>query len=215
MSFELISKEKNVFYKKLINHAKPVLVELDPPHDGNCEKIIQASLLLKEAGADLITFSDSPMGKMRTDSIMTGIKIQNEIELQVMPHVTCRDKNRLGMGAAFFGAHMNGIRNLLLVTGDPVPSEDRNAVTPVFDFNSMKLMEYLKQMNQEYFKEDPIVYGGALNYGRANLEKEIERMQKKCEAGADYFLTQPIFSDEDVQKIKYVKTKTPVNSGYR
>lgn len=202
---DCIHKEANAFYKKLQSDRKTVIVELDPPHDGNSEKVVQASIMLKEAGVDMITFSDSPMGKMRADSIMTAAKIQREMEIPVMPHVTCRDKNRLGMGAAFLGAHMNGIRNMLLVTGDPVPQEDRAAITPVFDFNSMKLMEYLKQMNQEYFKEDPIVYGGALNYGRANLDKEIERMQKKCEAGADYFLTQPIYSDEDVEKIRYVK----------
>lgn len=203
----VICKEKNDFYRRLQEEKKSLVVELDPPHDGNCEKIIQASLLLKEAGADMITFSDSPMGKLRADSMMTGAKIQREIELPVMPHVTCRDKNRLGMGAAMFGAHMNGIRNLLLVTGDPVPGGDRCGITPVFDFNSMTLMEYVKQMNQEYFREDPIVYGGALNYGRANLDKEIERMKKKCQAGADYFLTQPIYSKEDAARIAYIKER--------
>lgn len=202
-----IHKEANTFYRKLQGSEKPVIVELDPPHDGNCEKIIQASLLLKDAGADMLTFSDSPMGKLRADSIMTGTKIQREIELPVMPHVTCRDRNRLGMGAAFLGAHMNGIRNLLLVTGDPVPGGDRGGITPVFDFQSIKLMEYVKQMNQEYFREAPFIYGGALNYGRANLDKEIQRMQRKIEAGADFFLTQPIYSREDVERIRYVKTK--------
>lgn len=200
-----VKKENNAFYKRLMGLGKPVVVELDPPHDGNCEKIVQASLLLKEAEVDMITFSDCPMGKLRADSVMTGAKIQREIELPVMPHVTCRDRNRLGMGAAFFGAHMNGIRNMLLITGDPVPSGDRSGIRPVFDFNSIKLMEYAKQMNREYFQEEPIVYGGALNYGRANLDKEIHRMKQKCEAGADYFLTQPIYSPQDVERIAYIK----------
>ncbi len=200
-----VKKENNAFYKRLMEPGKTVVVELDPPHDGNCEKIIQASLLLKDVGVDMITFSDCPMGKLRADSLMTGAKIQREIELPVMPHVTCRDRNRLGMGSAFFGAHMNGIRNMLLITGDPVPGGDRSGIKPVFDFNSIKLMEYAKQMNQEYFREEPIVYGGALNYGRANLEKEIERMKRKCEAGADYFLTQPIYSSRDVERIAYIK----------
>lgn len=202
-----IQKERNGFYRKLQEPGKVVVVELDPPHDGNCEKIIQSSLLLKEAGADLITFSDCPMGKLRADSIMTGAKIQREIEHPVMPHVTCRDRNRLGIGAAFMGAHMNGIRNMLLITGDPVPGGDRSGISPVFDFHSVKLMEYLREMNQEYFWEEPIVYGGALNYGRPNLDKEIERMKRKCEAGADYFLTQPIYSKEDVARIAYVKER--------
>lgn len=200
-----VKKENNAFYNRLMGTGKAVVVELDPPHDGNCEKIVQASLLLKEAEVDMITFSDCPMGKLRADSLMTGAKIQREIELPVMPHVTCRDRNRLGMGAAFFGAHMNGIRNMLLITGDPVPGGDRTGIKPVFDFNSIKLMEYAKQMNQEYFQEEPIVYGGALNYGRANLDKEIERMKGKCKAGADYFLTQPIYSREDVERIAYIK----------
>lgn len=202
-----IAKENNIFYQKLSCGKKVIVVELDPPHDGNCEKIIPSALLLKEAGADLVTFSDSPMGKLRADSIMTGAKVQREVELPVMPHVTCRDKNRLGMGAALFGAHMNGIRNLLLITGDPVSQGDLSGITPVFDFNSIKLMEYVRQMNEEYFREDPMVYGGALNYGRANLEKEIGRMRQKCAAGADYFLTQPIFDQTDVERIAYIKTQ--------
>lgn len=202
-----LRKERNAFYQKLMSGKKVVVAELDPPHNGDCEKIIQGSLLLKEAGVDLVTFSDSPMGKLRADSVLTGAKIQRETEAPVMPHVTCRDKNRLGMGASFFGAHMNGIRNLLLITGDPVPQGDRSGVTPVFDFHSVKLMEYLQQMNLEYFREDPIVYGGALNYGRANLEKELERMEKKCCAGADFFLTQPIFDRQDAAKVEYVKKR--------
>lgn len=202
-----VRKERNPFYRKLQGPGKAVVVELDPPHDGNCEKIIQAALLLKEAGADLITFSDCPMGKLRADSIMTGAKIQREIEHPVMPHVTCRDRNRLSVGAAFLGAHMNGIRNMLLITGDPVPGGDRSGVSPVFDFHSVTLMEYLREMNQEYFSEDPIVYGGAFNHGRANLDKEIARMKRKCEAGADYFLTQPIYSREDIARIAYVKER--------
>lgn len=202
---QTVQKERNEFYQKLHGSKKPVVVELDPPFDGNDEKIIRAALLLKEAGADMLTFADSPMGKMRADSLMTGVKIQRELEIPVMPHVSCRDRNRLGMGAAFLGAHMNGIRNLLLVTGDPMPGGARSGISPVYDFNSITLMEYVRQMNLEYFQEDPIVYGGALNYGRANLDKEIERMKRKIEAGASYFLTQPIYSREDVERIAYVK----------
>ncbi|MCI9149915.1 MAG: bifunctional homocysteine S-methyltransferase/methylenetetrahydrofolate reductase [Lachnospiraceae bacterium] len=203
-----LNKGGNPLYRKLLAGEKPVVVELDPPHDGNCEKILKGAVLLQEAGVDLVTFSDSPMGKMRADSIMTGARIQRDLMMPVMPHVTCRDKNRIAMGGAFFGAHMNGIRNLLLITGDPVPAGDRSGVTGVFDFNSMKLMEYLRRMNLEYFPNDPIVYGGALNQGRANLDKEIARVQKKLEAGADYFLTQPVFSREDAMRIAAVKEQT-------
>lgn len=203
-----VQKENNAFYKKLVSGKRMVLVELDPPHDGNGEKVVQASMMLKEAGVDALTFSDSPMGKMRADPVLTGAVIQREIGIPSMPHLSCRDRNRLALGASFFGAHLNGIRSLLLVTGDPVPQGLQSGVSSVFDFNSIRLMEYVRQMNLEHFRDDPFVYGGALNYGRSNLEKEIERVQRKCEAGADYFLTQPIFSAEDVERVALIEERT-------
>lgn len=202
-----IDKSGNAFLNKLNAGHKVIAVELDPPHDGHGDKLIQASTLLKQAGVDLITLSDSPMGKMRADAMMSGINIQNRVEVPVMPHVSCRDKNVIAMGSSFMGAHMNGIRNMLVVTGDPVPAGDRNVVTSVYDFNSIRLMQYFRQLNMEHFPNDPVIYGGALNYNRTNIDKEIERMAKKCEAGADYFLTQPIYSDEDIERIRYIKSR--------
>ena len=77
-----------------------------------------------------------------------------------MPHIACRDKNVIGMGAQILGAYMNGIRNFLLVTGDPVPSGERDVVTSVYDFHSVSLMKYLERMNREHFAQDPVAYGG-------------------------------------------------------
>lgn len=111
------------------------------------------------------------------------------------------------MRAGLLGAYANGIRNLLLVTGDPIPGSDRTQVTSVFDFNSIRLMEFIKEMNKEHWQREPLCYGGALNHARANIEVEIERMRKKIAAGASYFLTQPIFSMEDIERIRYIKGK--------
>lgn len=155
----------------------------------------------------MITFSDSPMGKMRADSIASSILVNQQTDKATMPHICCRDKNVIAMGGAFFGAHMNGIRNMLIITGDPVPSGEKSTTSNVFNFNSFRLMNYFKQLNIEYFADDPIIYGGALNHNRSNLDIEIERMYKKCSAGADYFLTQPIYSDDDIGRIKYIKTR--------
>ncbi|WP_346698298.1 bifunctional homocysteine S-methyltransferase/methylenetetrahydrofolate reductase [Catenibacillus scindens] len=199
--------EKNPLLGRLEQGGKAIIVELDPPYNGDMEKMIQAVEILKKYPVDMITLSDSPMGKMRADSIMTGAKVQRELDFPVMPHLTCRDRNQIAMGGAFLGAHLNGIRNLLIVTGDPVPAGDRTVISSVYDFNSVTLMEYLKHMNEEYFSQDPIVYGGALNYGRKNLDKEIERMEKKIRAGASYFLTQPLYSQEDVDRIAYIKSR--------
>ena len=202
------TKVHNGFYQLMERGQKVITVELDPPYDANAEKIMDCAHLLKASGVDMITFADSPMGKPRVDSIMMGIKVLHEVGIPVMPHIACRDKNTIAMRAGIMGAYLNGIRNFLLVTGDPVPMENRGEISGVFDFNSIKLMEYVSEMNQEHFKDAPICFGGALNYNRGNLEMEIKRMEKKIEAGAKYFLTQPIFADSDVEKIKFVKEKT-------
>lgn len=89
-----------------------------------------------------------------------------------------------------------------------MPSDSRDIITSVYDFNSIKFMQYIKQMNEEHFSEDPIVYGGALNYGRKNIDVEIRRVKQKCEAGAAFFLTQPVYSDEDIERIRRIKEET-------
>ncbi len=202
-----IRYDNNPFIRKLYSGEKVVIAELDPPFDGNDRKMMEAAAVLKDAGVEMITFSDSPMGKMRASAAMSAIKIGNQLQIDTMPHLACRDRNVIGTGSEILGAYMNGIRNFLIVTGDPVPSGDRNLIKSVYDYNSVTLMNYIHQLNREYFPEDPIAYGGALNYGRANIDAEIRRMRKKCEAGASFFLTQPIYSDEDIERIRYIKSR--------
>ena len=202
-----IRYDNNLFIRKLYSGEKVVIAELDPPFDGNDRKMAEAAAVLKRAGVEMITFSDSPMGKMRASSVLSAVKISNQLQIETMPHMACRDRNVIGTGAEILGAYMNGIRNFLFVTGDPVPAGDRGSITSVYDYHSVTLMNYVRQMNREHFAEDPIAYGGALNYGRANIDAEIRRMQKKCEAGASFFLTQPIYSDEDIERIRYIKSR--------
>lgn len=200
-----VELRENKFYSLFCQKIKVIAVELDPPFDASYDKIMQAAHELKQAGTDIITFADSPMGRSRADSILMSVKIAREVEIPVMPHVCCRDKNLIAMRSGLLGAYINGIRNLLIVTGDPVPNESRSSTTGVFDYNSIQLMDFVKEMNQEHFSEEPIYYGGALNYGRGNIDKVIERMKKKIAGGAKYFLTQPIYAEEDIERIAYIK----------
>ena len=94
---------------------------------------------------------------------------------------------------------------MLLVTGDPVPSVSRGDTTGVFDFHSIRLMQFMKEMNEEHLVEDPIEYGGALNNGRGKIENVAKRMQQKIDAGCSYFLTQPIYSKEEIARIRQLK----------
>ena len=182
-----------------------VAVEIDPPFDANDEKILECVLKLSKCNVDIITMADSPMGRSRVDSVLMSVKIAGETGMQVMPHLCCRDRNLIAMRSVILGAYVNKIRNMLIVTGDPVPSASRNEITSVFDYHSIKLMNFLKEMNEEHFGEDPIYFGGALNQGRGTLENVIKRMRDKISAGAVYFLTQPIYSDEDIDRIRQIK----------
>ena len=106
------------------------------------------------------------------------------------------------------GAHINDIHNFLIITGDPVPSVSRSSVKAVFNFDSVGLMNIARDMNDENFKECPLVYGGSINQGRRNIEVEIGRVKKKMEAGAQFFLTQPVFTKEDGDRLRRFKEET-------
>ena len=203
----VIPVKENAFYQMLQSGKKVIAVELDPPFDANIDQVMECAHKLKQSGTDLITFADSPMGRSRVDSILMSIKIAEVTGLNVMPHLCCRDRNMISMRSSLLGAYIHGIRNLLVVTGDPVPGENRTKTTGVFDYNSVQLMDYVKEMNAEHFAKEPLYYGGALNHNRGNIEKVLERMQRKMDAGATYFLTQPIFSLEDVERIRNIKER--------
>ena len=198
---------KNEFFELFQTGKKVIAVELDPPFDAMDHKVIECAQKLKYCGVDIITIADSPMGRSRVDSTLMSVKLSRETGMPVMPHVCCRDKNIIAMRSGLLGAYANGIRNTLIVTGDPIPNENRQSTTGVFDYNSIQLMQFVQDMNREHFSEDPIYYGGALNYNRGNIDKVIERMEHKIAVGAKYFLTQPIFTDEDVERIQYIKSK--------
>lgn len=197
----------NSFMEKLERGEKVIAVELDPPFDQNAEKLMEGAFLLKKHHADIITLADSPLARARADSVLLASRVHAMTELPVMPHIACRDRNRISLHSTLLGAHINGIRNLLLVTGDPVQAGDRGNTKSVFDFNSIRLMEYVTQLNTEQFGQDAVSFGGALNQNQANLDKVIERMQKKIDAGASWFLTQPVYSDEEVERLRVMKER--------
>ncbi len=188
---------------------KLIAVELAPPLDANDEKIMDAANRLKNCAVDVVTFPDSPSGRTRVDPILMASKVMKETDMCVMPHICCRDKNAIAMRSQLLGAQVNGIHNFLVITGDPVPNLVRQSVKSVFNFDSVGLMKIIKDMNEEIFAEEPLFYGGAINYNRRNLEVECGRMQKKVQAGASFFFTQPLFCKEDAEKVRLLKKEVP------
>lgn len=187
---------------------KLIAVELAPPFGSDDEKLMDAAHLLRKSGADVLTFPDSPSGRTRADSILMAEKVARETGMCVMPHICCRDKNAIAMRSQLLGAHINHIRNFLVVTGDPIPSMVRSSVKSVFNFEAVGLMNIINDMNEEHFADAPICYGGAINQGRRNLDIEIERVKKKMKAGASFFLTQPISTKDGAERVRRIKEET-------
>ena len=191
-----------------IKDKKLIAVELAPPTGANDEKLLEAAHLLQESNVDVLTFPDSPSGRTRVDSVLMAAKVKLATGMTVMPHICCRDKNAIAMRSLFLGAHINNIDNMLIITGDPIPSADRQTVKSVFNFDSIGLMNIAGDMNETDFPESPITFGGAINQGRLNLNSEIKRVRRKMDAGADFFLTQPVFCTEEADKLKLIKEVT-------
>lgn len=187
---------------------KLIAVELAPPLGSDDENLMDAAHLLQKSGVDVLTFPDSPSGRTRADSILMAEKVARETGICVMPHICCRDKNAIAMRSQLLGAHINHIHNFLVITGDPIPSMARSSVKSVFNFDSVGLMRIMNDMNEEQFAEAPVCYGGAINQGRRNLEVEISRVLKKMEAGATFFLTQPVSTKESAERLRRIKQET-------
>ncbi len=155
------------------------------------------------AGLDGINIHDCPMGNLRINSIVMAGLIQSRLNIQAIPHFTCRDRSLLGTQADLLGAHALGIRALLVTTGDP-PKHGPYASKPVYDYNTFELIRLIKKMNQGLDANDK-EFGGRTDFLVActamptarDLDRELERMHKKIEAGADFFQTQVVY---DVEK---------------
>lgn len=190
---------------KRTNGDKLIAVELAPPFGADDQKIMDAANALTKLPVHAITFPDSPSGRTRADSILMGLKVASETGIAAIPHICCRDRNVIGLRSSLLGAYLNGMRNALIITGDPVPTLMRQEAKSVFNFDSTGLMRILKEMNEEEFYKDPVTFGGALAYNRPNMEVELARLEKKIHAGASFFLTQPVFSMKDVERLARCK----------
>ncbi|MBQ7903334.1 MAG: methylenetetrahydrofolate reductase, partial [Oscillospiraceae bacterium] len=153
----------------------------------------------KEAGVDIITVTDSPLARARADSIMVAAKIKREVGIEVMPHLSCRDKNRISLKGSLIGASFENLNNILAVTGDPIMQDIFSGKSGVFAFNSYGLISFINDLNVQTFPQTPFAVGAALNVNVNNFDKELERAKKKVEHGAKFFLTQPIYNDDAVQ----------------
>ncbi len=179
---------------------KVITVELDPPKGIDCSKIITGSRRLKEAGADAINLAENPLARPRMGNIALGSIIQREVGIEVIVHVTGRDRNLIGMQSDLMGASLLGIRSILAVTGDPATMGDHAGAKSVFDLHSFTLIKLLSDMNRGVNAiGNPIgegtgfTIGAAFNPNTRNMNVQAERLRKKIANGARFTQTQPIY----------------------
>jgi homocysteine S-methyltransferase len=191
-----------------VKSEKTVIVELDPPRTLKYEVIIQGARALQKAGADAITMADNSLGVTRMNNVALGYLVKEKVGLRPIIHISCRDKNLIGLQSELMGLYALGIDHVLALTGDPAKWGDQPGATSVYDLNSIKLVELIKQLNngisfsgRNLDERTHFTVGVAFNPHVPRLEPQISRLRKKIAAGADFIMTQPIYDPELAETI--------------
>ena len=193
----------DAFLRKLRAGQRVIAVELDSPKDADMTAYLEGARRLQTAGADLLTVADCPIARARMDSSLVACRVHRELGLNVLPHMTCRDRNLNATKALLLGLYAEGVREVLAITGDPIPTAERDEVKNVYQFNSRKLAQYIVSLAGEGREmPSPITVFGALNLNARNFEVELRRAAEKLENGMSGFLTQPVLSAHAVENLK-------------
>ena len=196
----------NRFWNKIESGKKVFEVELDPPANSDISSFMRGAKALNEAGADAVTIADCPVSRARADSSILSCKLKRELGIDTMPHLTCRDRNIIATKALLLGLNAEGVKNVLVVTGDPVPMEDRGSVKSVFNFNSMILASFIRELGDELIN-GPYKIFAALNINALNYDSQLERAKAKLEHGVDGFLTQPVHSERALANLRIARSE--------
>jgi homocysteine S-methyltransferase len=173
-----------------------ILVELDPPQDIEPAELIGAARKLKLSGIKHVTIADNPLASACADVITIAGMVMRETGLNVIPHLTGRDRNRIALQSTIMGAHIQGIRTMLCVTGDPVRMYNETNTSGVFDLVSISLVNLLSEFNAGKRTKSggtAFTIGVALNPNVKSIDGQISKLRRKIEAGAHFALTQPLF----------------------
>ncbi len=219
---EVPLEKRSALGKALAEGSWITTVELVPPMGTDLSKIIERSAELKEKNVLCINLPDGPRASSRISVSITAIEIERKAGIETIPHICCRDKNLIGIQAELLGSHAAGLRNLLIITGDPPKVGNYPDVTGVFDVDSIGLITLAKRLNRgidlggkELSGQTSFVIGAGANPATTGMEREIERCFLKAEAGADFFITQPVYDSEAllrfIEKIK--DTGVPLIAG--
>jgi methionine synthase / methylenetetrahydrofolate reductase (NADH) len=184
-----------------------VSVEVNPPQGLDPSHALRGAAMLKEAGVDVVNSSDGPRASVRMSNKALATLIQNRLGLEVIVHVCCRDRNLLGLQSDLLAAHVLGLRNLVIITGDPPKMGDYPHATAVYDLDSIGLLRLVSGLNHGV---DPggRDMGAVTSFfcacgaepGAADYERELRRLEEKKAAGAQLIMTQPVYDPEVLRR---------------
>jgi homocysteine S-methyltransferase len=178
-----------------------VSVQLDPPKGANAEALFSAAAGLKESGlVDVVDVNDNPMARARMNALMASVAIEQRAGIETIPHVTPRDTTVMGLESVLLGAHAEGVRNILAVTGDPPHVGDYPGSRGVYEVDSIGLTHVLRHLNTGEDSAGKAIdaptsffAGVAVNPSADDMPVELERFEQKLEAGARFAMTQILF----------------------
>ena len=214
--------ERSRYGAKLATGQFITTVEIVPPKGVDPGPMFAQCRALKAAGVDAVNVPDGPRAQSRMGALISGLLIEREVGIEAVVHYACRDRNLLGMLSDLLGASAAGLRNLLLVTGDPPKMGPYPDATAVFDIDSIGLTNLVARLNRGLDPgANPIgaptrfVIGVGVNPAAPDLERELSRFAWKAEAGAEFAITQPVFDLDQLDRfLKRVESfRVPVIGG--
>lgn len=194
------AQDKSQWARKIARGEMVYSVELLPPPGVSPDKILKSSMALREAGIDAVNIPDGPRASARMSAILTAVMIEQRADIETVLHYTCRDRNLLGMQSDMLGAHAIGLRNMLLVTGDPPKMGSYPNATGVFDVDAIGLTNMVHRLNggidlggRSIGEPTAMSIGVGVNPVHRDFDYEMKRFKYKVEAGAEWAITQPVF----------------------
>jgi homocysteine S-methyltransferase len=199
-------EERSKWGAKIAHGEFVTSVEVLPPKGVDAKKTLDSIRLLKDAGVDGVNIPDGARAQSRMSAMATAVLVEQQIGIESVLHYCCRDRNLLGMMSDLLGAAALGLRNILVITGDPPKMGPYPDATAVFDIDSIGLTNMVNKLNHGLdLGNNPIgeptafCIGVGVNPGAINLDEEIKRFEWKVEAGAQYAITQPVFDTDQLR----------------
>jgi methionine synthase I (cobalamin-dependent)/5,10-methylenetetrahydrofolate reductase len=214
--------EKSKFAGKIARGEFVTSVEIVPPRGVDASKMLRDTAALRTAGVDAVNVPDGPRAQSRMGALLTSLLIEQQVGIETVTHYCCRDRNLLGMLSDLLGASAVGLRNILLITGDPPKMGPYPNATAVFDIDAIGLTNLVNQLNRGL---DPggnaigqptrFAIGVGVNPAALDPAHELKRFEWKVEAGAEYAITQPVFDVEQLERFLRTidHTRIPIVAG--